>query len=93
MREHEPEQVTAWSELDWANMSADQVMATIAAMEREHWARAPEHEARRAKADAEAEARLIDAFRRAAEGTCRHEALESREPLGTFCRRISARLC
>ena len=27
--------------LDWANMSEDQVTATIAAMEREHWARAP----------------------------------------------------
>ena len=54
---------TAWSELDWASMSADQVTATMAAMEREHWARAPEHEARRAEEAAAAEARLIDAFR------------------------------
>jgi hypothetical protein len=55
--------VPAWSELDWANMSEDEAKATIAAMEREHWARAPQHEARRAEEAAAAEARLIDAFR------------------------------
>ena len=27
---------TTWSQLEWANMTADQVAATIAAMEREH---------------------------------------------------------
>lgn len=56
--EHEP--ATAWSELDWANMSADQVTATMAAMERDYWARAPEREARRAKEAAAAEAWAID---------------------------------
>ena len=72
---------TDWCALDWASMSQDQVKETLAAMEREHWARAPEHEARRAKEEATARARLLDAFRshlrqceqrnKATEATCR----------------------
>ena len=72
-------EVTAWSELDWANMTPAEVRQTMARMERDHWARAPEHEARQAKEAAEAEARRLEAFRshlrqcegKAAEATCR----------------------
>ena len=62
-RKRETEPVTAWSELDWANMTEDQVRSRMAAMEADFEARRPTVEARRAKEAAEAEARLIDAFR------------------------------
>jgi hypothetical protein len=47
----------AWSELDWANMTRDQVKITLAAMEADYWATEPEREARRAKQQAASLAR------------------------------------
>lgn len=53
---------TAWSKLDWASMTPDETAANIAAMQAEAEKRKPEVEARRAKEEEAARARLIDAL-------------------------------